>query len=80
MAELNIYMDDDFKVQAEAFLAEHGLTFSSAVHLFLEQTIKVGGLPFNATLSGYPPYSEENRLFMEEWNQKNIVATLSEDK
>ena len=36
----------DIRQQAESVFAECGLTLSQAFHLFLQQSINVGGLPF----------------------------------
>jgi addiction module RelB/DinJ family antitoxin len=39
-------INPDIRHQAESVFAECGLTLSQAFHLFLQQSINVGGLPF----------------------------------
>jgi len=39
----------ELKEQAEAILAEIGLSTADAIRLFLQQTVNAGGLPFQPT-------------------------------
>ena len=39
-------INPDVRSQAESVFSECGLTLSQAFHLFLQQSINVGGLPF----------------------------------
>lgn len=43
---LNIRTDKEIKTAAEKIFAELGLTMTSAVNIFLRQTIRENGIPF----------------------------------
>ncbi|MFT4104989.1 MAG: type II toxin-antitoxin system RelB/DinJ family antitoxin [Lacrimispora sp.] len=62
MAQVNIRVDDDLKEKGEALFSSLGLTFSSAVNIFLSQAVREGGLPFAVTTRTErdPFYSKEN--------------------
>ena len=45
-ANLNIRTDSEVKIAAEKIFDELGLTMSSAVNIFLRQTIRENGIPF----------------------------------
>jgi len=45
-ANLNIRTDSEVKLAAEKIFDELGLTMSSAVNIFLRQTIRENGIPF----------------------------------
>jgi len=49
MTTINIRIDEDLKKKATKTFASLGLDMSSAVKLFLYQTIKENGLPFHPT-------------------------------
>jgi len=49
MTTLNIRIDEDLKKKATKTFASMGLDMSTAVKLFLNQTIKENGLPFHPT-------------------------------
>jgi len=49
MARLSINVDSDLKAKSEALFSELGLTLSSAVNMFLKQSVRRGGLPFEVT-------------------------------
>ena len=48
---LNIRTDKNVKEAAEAIFDELGLTMTSAVNIFLRQTIRENGIPFELKLS-----------------------------
>lgn len=50
-ANLNIRTDKDVKVAAEEIFNELGLSMTTAVNIFLRQTIRDNGLPFELKLS-----------------------------
>jgi len=60
MAQINIRIDDDLKVSAENILNELGLNMTTAFLMFLRQTIRQGGIPFEVTTRTDPFYNEEN--------------------
>lgn len=43
---VSIRMDSELKAQAEALFAELGMSLSTAVHIFIRQSLREGGLPF----------------------------------
>ena len=49
MTTLNIRIEEDLKKKATKALASMGLDMSSAVKLFLHQTVQENGLPFHPT-------------------------------
>jgi DNA-damage-inducible protein J len=49
MTTLNIRIEEDLKNKANKAFAAMGLDMSSAVKLFLNQTVKENGLPFHPT-------------------------------
>jgi len=48
---LNIRTDKEIKAAAEKIFAELGLTMTTAVNIFLRQTIRENGIPFELKLS-----------------------------
>jgi len=48
---LNIRIDEDLKKQSEAIFNELGLTMSTALTVFLRQTVRSNGIPFEMRLS-----------------------------
>lgn len=55
---VNIRIDEDIKKQAEGLFADLGLNMSTAVNIFIRQSLRTGGLPFDVTLD--PFYSATN--------------------
>lgn len=60
MAQINIRIDDKLKDEAEKLFDELGLNMSSAFNVFLKQSIRQGGIPFEITTKIEPFYSESN--------------------
>ena len=60
MAQVNIAIDDDLKIRAENIFNELGLNMTTAVMMFIRQTIRQGGIPFEVTTKIHPFYNEEN--------------------
>jgi DNA-damage-inducible protein J len=48
---LNIRIDADLKKQSESILNELGLTMSTALTVFLRQTVRSNGIPFEMRLN-----------------------------
>ncbi|MCL2161120.1 MAG: type II toxin-antitoxin system RelB/DinJ family antitoxin [Betaproteobacteria bacterium] len=46
MTQVNIRLDDDLKIRAEALFAELGLNMTTAITLFIRQSLLRGGIPF----------------------------------
>ena len=47
MTHLNICIDTDIKKQCEAIYGELGIDLSTAINVFLHQSLRVGGFPFD---------------------------------
>lgn len=58
MAQVNIRMDDDLKVQADKLFDELGLNMTTAFNMFVRQTLRQGGIPFEVTTD--PFYNSSN--------------------
>ena len=46
-----MHMDSELKVQAEKLFAELGMNISTAFNIFVRQSIREGGIPFEITLN-----------------------------
>ena len=49
MAQINIRIDDDIKNEGERLFRELGISFSSAVSMFVCQAIRERAIPFHIT-------------------------------
>jgi DNA-damage-inducible protein J len=56
---MNIRMDSEVKKQAQELFAQFGLDMTTAVNMFLRQSIRQRGIPFTLQLD--PFYSEANQ-------------------
>ena len=60
MAQVNIRLDDDLKARADSIFEELGLNMTTAFTMFIRQTIRQGGIPFEITTKTDPFYGAEN--------------------
>lgn len=60
MAQVNIRIDDSLKEKADKLFDELGLNMTTAFNIFLRQTVRQGGIPFEITTKIDPFYSESN--------------------
>ena len=60
MAQVNIRIDDSLKEQGEKLFNDLGMTFSTAINIFISQSVREGGLPFVVTKNTDPFYNELN--------------------
>jgi DNA-damage-inducible protein J len=60
MAQVNIRIDDELKVRADNIFEELGLNMTTAFTMFVRQTIRQGGIPFEITTRVDPFYNAEN--------------------
>ena len=58
MAQISFRMDDDLKVSAEETFKSMGMTMSTAINIFVVQTVRNGQFPF--VIKADPFYSESN--------------------
>ncbi len=66
MAQINIRIDDNIKEKAEILFAELGLNMSTAVNIFIRQSIRQGAIPFEITTQVDPFYRQENLMILKE--------------
>ena len=66
MAQINIRIDDSLKKQAEILFEELGLNMSTAFNVFIRQSIRQGGIPFEITTQVDPFFSESNMKMLKE--------------
>lgn len=60
MAQINIRIEDNLKEKAEKLFDELGLNMSTAFNIFIRQSIRQGGIPFEVTTQVDSFYSESN--------------------
>ena len=60
MAQVNIRIDDELKSRADSIFEELGLNITTAFTMFIRQTIRQGGIPFEITTRTDPFYNAEN--------------------
>jgi len=53
MAQISMRMDDDLKKQAEALFDDLGLSMSAAFTVFVKQSLRQGGIPFEITTNPF---------------------------
>ena len=58
----NITLDPELKRSAQELYAELGLDLSTAVTIFLKQSLRVGGIPFPIVRSGLPRLTADEIL------------------
>lgn len=46
----SVHMDSNIKKQCESLYGELGMTLTTAINVFLRQSLRVGGLPFEVRL------------------------------
>jgi len=57
---INIRMDEDLKKEAELLFSELGLNMTTAVNIFVRQSLRQGGIPFEITTKTDPFYNPAN--------------------
>ncbi|GAB1476349.1 hypothetical protein MASR2M70_11830 [Bacillota bacterium] len=56
MAQINIRIDDDLKICADALFGGLGLNMTTAFNMFIRQAVRQGGIPFEITTRTNPFY------------------------
>lgn len=78
---LNIRVDRELKEQAEAVFADMGMNMTTAINLFMRQTLRQGKIPFE--IYADPFYSERNqqalRRSIKQAKQGKIVVKSLEE-
>lgn len=62
MAQLNIRMDDSLKEQGEKLFSDLGMSFSTAVNVFVSQSVREGGIPFAVTTKSDDPFYRASNM------------------
>ena len=80
---LNIRIDRELKEQAEYFFGELGLNMTTAINIFVRQSLRQGKIPFEISIKPDPFFSPMNmavlRQSIKEANEgKFITKTLNE--
>jgi DNA-damage-inducible protein J len=83
MAQVNIRIDDGLKEKADKLFDELGLNMTTAFNIFVRQTVRQGGIPFEITTKIDPFYSESNmnvlRKSIKEAEEGKIVTKTMEE-
>ena len=83
MAQINIRIDDSLKEKAELLFDELGLNMTTACNIFIRQTVRQGGIPFEITTLVDPFFSESNMRILKESikgaNEGKIVSKSIEE-
>ena len=78
MAQVNIRIDDDLKSRADALFEKLGLNMSTAITMFVSQSVRQEGIPFEVTAKTDPFYCESNmrmlRQAIQEANDGKLTA------
>ena len=83
MAQVNIRIDDALKEKADVLFDELGLNMTTAFNIFVRQTVRQGGIPFEITTQVDPFFSETNmkvlRKSIQEANAGKFVSKTMEE-
>lgn len=75
---ISIRMDEDLKKEAEVLFGELGMNMSTAVNIFIRQSLRQGGIPFEITMQNDPFYNPANiKRLQESIQQMNQGKTVS---
>lgn len=64
-ANINIRMDPELKAQADALFGELGMSLSTAFNIFVRQSLREGGIPFEISLNQHQPNKETVAAMLE---------------
>lgn len=62
MAQVSFRMDDELKMAADDTFKSMGMTLSSAITIFVSQTVRTGQFPF--TITADPFYSPKHQAIL----------------
>lgn len=71
---VNIRMDEDLKKQAEQLFADLGMNMTTAINVFVRQSVNYGGIPFEIVRKD-DFYSDYNQQIL-----KNSISQLEAGK
>ena len=70
MAQVNFRIDDETKRQAEELFGQMGLTMSSAIMVFIKQSINERGIPFKVSAKSAAYHEKLEQAFRDYENGK----------
>lgn len=77
LTNINIRVDENVKRQAEQICQELGMNLSTAVNIFLRQTVRVGGIPFDVRLT---PSAQTLAAMDDAANGRNLTGPFSDTR
>lgn len=75
---LNIRVDEELKRKAEALFTELGLNMSTAMNIFLRNSVRYGGIPFDLRIE--KPNAETLAAIDDVNNNRNMSKTFDSVK
>ena len=75
MAQINIRIDEDLKNNAEILFNDLGLNITTAVTMFIRQSVRQGSIPFEITTKVDPFWNEANQKHL-----RKVIADLNAGK
>ena len=75
---MNIRMDSDVKKQAQELFAQFGLDMTTAVNMFLRQSIRQRGIPFSLQLDPFFSEANQDRLLKAAQRMDQTGGTVHE--
>ncbi|WP_378107354.1 type II toxin-antitoxin system RelB/DinJ family antitoxin [Cohnella cellulosilytica] len=80
---INTRMDEDLKKEAESHFSELGLNRTTAFNIFVRQSLRQGGIPFEITTQTDPFYNPANlkrlKQSIQQMEQGKIVTPAMND-
>ena len=84
MTNIHIRMERDLKERADCLFQEMGMNLSTAIQIFVRQTLRQGRIPFEISVDAYDPFYSEsnlkalNKSIQEAEEGKFVVKTIEE--
>lgn len=78
MAQISFRIDDELKEKSEELFNSLGMNLSTALTIFIKQSLREGGIPFALTTKTDPFYSESNMRALRESIQDANNGKLTE--
>ncbi|ETT58543.1 RelB/DinJ family addiction module antitoxin [Paenibacillus sp. FSL R7-277] len=80
---INIRIDEDLKKEAELLFSDLGLNMTTAINIFVRQSLRQGGIPFKITTQTDPFYNPSNLKWLKQSIQqmeqgKTVTQTMNE--
>ena len=72
---LNVRIEEELKIQADALFAELGLNMSSALNIFIREAVRYGGIPFELRIE--KPNSKTRTAIADAEKKRNLSDSFS---